>query len=67
MQACSQLILKLVTVEPDRGEAIALLKSIAENNDVVVAGKGHEDYQILKDKQFILMIESRQEKYLPEV
>ena len=41
----------IVTVEPDRGEAIALLKSIAENNDVVViAGKGHEDYQILKDK-----------------
>ncbi|MBD5403038.1 UDP-N-acetylmuramoyl-L-alanyl-D-glutamate--2,6-diaminopimelate ligase [bacterium] len=42
---------EIVTVEPDRGEAIALLKSIAENNDVVViAGKGHEDYQILKDK-----------------
>ena len=40
-----------VTVEPDRGEAIALLKSISDNNDVVViAGKGHEDYQILKDK-----------------
>ena len=40
-----------VTVEPDRGQAIALLKDIADNNDVVViAGKGHEDYQILKDK-----------------
>ena len=40
-----------VTVEPDRGEAIALLKSLAGNNDVVlIAGKGHEDYQILKDK-----------------
>lgn len=40
-----------VTVEPDRGEAIALLKTLADNNDVVViAGKGHEDYQILKDK-----------------
>lgn len=40
-----------VIVEPDRGEAIALLKTIAQNNDVVViAGKGHEDYQILKDK-----------------
>jgi len=42
---------EIVTVEPDRGEAIALLKTIANNNDVVlIAGKGHEDYQILKDK-----------------
>src|SRR5574344_807316 len=41
----------IVTVEPDRGEAISLLKSLANNNDVVIiAGKGHEDYQILKDK-----------------
>ena len=41
----------IVVVEPDRGEAIALLKTIANNNDVVIlAGKGHEDYQILKDK-----------------
>ncbi|MBQ8168007.1 UDP-N-acetylmuramoyl-L-alanyl-D-glutamate--2,6-diaminopimelate ligase [bacterium] len=40
-----------VTVEPDRGRAIELLKSISHNNDVIViAGKGHEDYQILKDK-----------------
>ncbi len=40
-----------VIVEPDRGAAIAILKNIANNNDVVViAGKGHENYQILKDK-----------------
>lgn len=40
-----------VVVEPDRGTAIALLKTIANNNDVVlIAGKGHENYQILKDK-----------------
>lgn len=40
-----------VTVEPDRGRAIELLKTISSNNDVVViAGKGHEDYQILKDR-----------------
>lgn len=40
-----------VVVEPDRGAAIAYLKTIANNNDVVViAGKGHEDYQILKDR-----------------
>ncbi len=40
-----------VIVEPDRAAAIALLKTITNNNDVVIiAGKGHEDYQILKDK-----------------
>src|SRR5574344_26625 len=40
-----------VIVEPDRGSAIMLLKDLADNNDVVViAGKGHEDYQILKTK-----------------
>lgn len=40
-----------IVVEPDRGTAIAYLKTIANNNDVVViAGKGHEDYQILKDR-----------------
>ncbi len=42
---------KKVFVEADRGRAIALLKTICKNNDVIViAGKGHEDYQILKDK-----------------
>jgi len=40
-----------VYVESDRGTAISILKNIAKENDVVVlAGKGHEDYQILKDK-----------------
>lgn len=40
-----------ITVEADRGKAIALVKEIATENDVVViAGKGHEDYQILADK-----------------
>ena len=38
-------------VEADRGAAIAYLKTVANNNDVVIiAGKGHEDYQILKDR-----------------
>ena len=40
-----------VYVEPDRRTAISMLKNIAKEKDVVVlAGKGHEDYQILKDK-----------------
>lgn len=39
-----------VYVEPDRRVAISILKNIANPHDVVVlAGKGHEDYQILKD------------------
>lgn len=38
-----------VYVEPDRRTAISILKNISKENDVVVlAGKGHEDYQILK-------------------
>ncbi len=42
---------KRVFVEPERGKAIELLKNISRPEDVIlVAGKGHEDYQILKDK-----------------
>ncbi len=42
---------KTVFVEADRHLAIKLLKDISNENDVLVlAGKGHEDYQILKDK-----------------
>ena len=40
-----------IFVEPDRGLAIKFILEIAKENDVViVAGKGHENYQILKDK-----------------
>lgn len=40
-----------IFVEPDRGKAIKFLKDISKENDVIViAGKGHEDYQILKDE-----------------
>ena len=40
-----------VIVEPDRELAIKEAYKIAQVNDVVlIAGKGHEDYQILKDK-----------------
>ncbi len=40
-----------IFVEPDRGEAIKFIKTICKPSDVIViAGKGHEDYQILKNK-----------------
>lgn len=40
-----------VFVEADRRKAIELLKTVSGKDDVVViAGKGHETYQILKDK-----------------
>lgn len=40
-----------VFVEPDRKKAIELLKTISSKEDVIViAGKGHETYQILKEK-----------------
>lgn len=42
---------KTVFVEPDRHLAIELLKKISSDKDVIIlAGKGHEDYQILKDR-----------------
>ncbi|MBP7211904.1 UDP-N-acetylmuramoyl-L-alanyl-D-glutamate--2,6-diaminopimelate ligase [bacterium] len=40
-----------VFVEPDRRKGIEMLKTLANNEDVIViAGKGHENYQILKEK-----------------
>ncbi len=40
-----------IFVEPDRREAIKFLKEISKPEDVIViAGKGHEDYQILKNE-----------------
>jgi UDP-N-acetylmuramoyl-L-alanyl-D-glutamate--2,6-diaminopimelate ligase len=39
------------TIEPDRGAAVAAAISEARTGDVVlIAGKGHEDYQILRDR-----------------
>lgn len=40
-----------IFVEPDRRKAIEYLKTISTPKDVIViAGKGHEDYQILKNE-----------------
>lgn len=40
-----------VTVEPDRKNAIQIaIKKATKDDVIVVAGKGHEDYQILKNK-----------------
>ena len=40
-----------IAVEPNRSTAIKMAISKAKENDVVlIAGKGHEDYQILKDQ-----------------
>ncbi len=42
---------KDVIVEPDREAAIIAAKKLAKKDDIVIiAGKGHETYQILKDK-----------------
>lgn len=43
--------LKNHTMVPDRGEAIAAAVAQARSGDVVlIAGKGHEDYQVLRDR-----------------
>ncbi len=40
-----------ISVEPDRSIAIQLAIAKAKKNDIVlIAGKGHEDYQILKEQ-----------------
>lgn len=39
------------TLEPDRKKAIYLAISLAQKDDfVIIAGKGHENYQIFKDR-----------------
>lgn len=41
-------------VEPDREKAIYKVLALAEKNDIIVlAGKGHEDYQVLRDNVHI--------------
>jgi UDP-N-acetylmuramoyl-L-alanyl-D-glutamate--2,6-diaminopimelate ligase len=40
-----------ISVEPERSIAMHLAREKAKNNDVgLIAGKGHEEYQILKEQ-----------------
>jgi len=42
-----------LTVEPDRRKALsAALQMCAEGDVILIAGKGHEDYQIIGDQKF---------------
>jgi UDP-N-acetylmuramoyl-L-alanyl-D-glutamate--2,6-diaminopimelate ligase len=42
-----------ITVEPDRKKAIALaIETAGENDIVLIAGKGHENYQIIGKQKF---------------
>lgn len=42
-----------ITIEPDRKKAIELVIESAEKDDIVlIAGKGHEDYQIIGKQKF---------------
>src|SRR5690606_22520607 len=41
-----------LTVEPDRDKAIGKAIAMAQKGDIIlIAGKGHEDYQIIADPQ----------------
>jgi len=58
------IIERNVAVEKDRAKAIHNALSIATENDLVlIAGKGHEDYQILKDKIIHFSDKEEIEKY----
>ncbi len=57
-----------IMVEADRHLAIELASQIAKPDDIVViAGKGHEDYQILKDKTIHFDDREEVRKYFTKV
>lgn len=48
-----QLDSKKITVEPDREKAIkSAIEAARENDIVLIAGKGHETYQIIGKQKF---------------
>jgi len=54
-----------ITIEPDRGSAISFAIEQACKDDIIlIAGKGHEDYQILKDKTIHFSDKEVAEKFL---
>jgi len=54
-----------ITVEQDRKKAIALAVKTAEKNDIVlIAGKGHEDYQIIGKQKFPFSDKQIAQEYL---
>lgn len=56
-----------VTIIPDREDAIKEAIENADENDVLlIAGKGHEDYQIIGDKKIHFNDKEIAEKYLRE-
>ena len=64
-----------ITIEPDRKRAIELAIETAEKDDIVlIAGKGHEDYQIIgkqkfhfSDKEIALeLVQKRAQRTMPE-
>ncbi len=58
---------KEIAIEPDRQKAIELALSMCRDNDLlVVAGKGHENYQILGDRRIHFDDREIIENYLRE-
>lgn len=54
-----------ITVEPDRKKAIALAVKTAGKDDIVlIAGKGHEDYQIIGKQKFPFSDKTIAQEYL---
>lgn len=57
-----------VYVEPDREKAIALSVRLAKKGDLIlIAGKGHEDYQIIGTKKYPFSDSKLVERYLKEL